>query len=278
MVNDVTWLCLAAGQGTRLRPITESKPKAMVQVRGRPLIDWLTDTARHVDVSDLAVVTGYRGEMIDDHTGDDVKAYRNPDYESTDMVRSLWCGEEALEGPVVLSYSDILYTPSVLRCVLDSPADVAVAVDEEWRSYWSRRHEDPVDDAESLELDARDRITSIGQAVESMAAPEAQYIGLIKLSTEGVEYLREAYEDARRADEAGEYPLESGRPLDELHMTDLLQGMIDRGAPVQATRIRGGWVEIDTPRDLEIARSVCRPTGDGTLNIDRSKSGSTTER
>jgi hypothetical protein len=52
-------------------------------------------------------------------------------------------------------------------------------------------------------------------------------------------------------------------------MTDLLQRVVDRGGDVHAERIAGDWVEIDTPRDLELARSVCHPAGDGTISIDR---------
>jgi Predicted sugar nucleotidyltransferases len=269
MVNDVTWLCLAAGQGTRLRPITNTKPKAMVPVADRPLIDWLTDTARDVGIEDRAVVTGYLSEMLEDRVGD-VVTYENPMYAETDMVSSLWCAQEALNGTVVVSYGDILYKPKVLKTVLKSPHDIAVAVDEQWQAYWERRFEAPTKDAESLLIGQDDRITSIGQSVDSMEAPHAQYIGLIKFSPRGIQHLREVYEAAGRGDHVAGQPFEDQQSFQSLHMTDLIQGLIDRGTPVHAARIQGGWVEIDTLRDLELARSVCHPTGDGTLNIDRS--------
>jgi choline kinase len=269
MVTDVTWLCLAAGQGTRLRPITDEKPKAMVTVEDRPLVDWLTETARQVGIDDIALVSGYRGEMLADHT-EGVRIYDNPDYNNTDMVHSLWCAEEALDGPVVISYSDILYTPAVLKRVAESPHNIAVAVDDEWQSYWDWRHENPTEDAESLELASDGRIRSIGQPVNSMAAPDAQYVGLVKLSPEGVERFREVYQEARESVERSVGA--EGRSFEKLHITDLLQRVIDRGDKVQAERIQGEWVEIDTPRDLDIARIVCRDAGDGTLNIDRTKS------
>lgn len=269
MDEDVTWLCLAAGQGSRLRPITNHKPKAMVSVADRPIVDWLTDTARQVGVEDLVVVTGYNGEMLETHLDRDVRTFENPAYDSTDMLHSLWCAETALEGPVVVSYSDILYTPTVLERVLDSSHDVVVAVDEDWRSYWERRHEDPLEDAESLTLDADDNITSIGQPVDSMRAPEAQYVGLVGFSEAGLEQFRTAYNDAEASAERSIGA--DRRSFEMLHMTDLLQRVVDRGGDVHAERIAGDWVEIDTPRDLELARSVCRPAGDGTLLINRTQ-------
>jgi choline kinase len=269
MHEDVTWLCLAAGKGSRLRPITDDRPKAMVSVADRPLVDWLTDTARQVGIKDLVVVTGYRGEMIKTHLDGDVRTFENPVYDSTDMVHSLWRAEAALEGPVVVSYSDILYTPAVLKRLLNSSHDVAVAVDKDWRSYWERRHEDPLEDAESLVLDAEGRITSVGQPVDSMQEPEGQYVGLIAFSEVGLEQFREAYNNAQASAERTIGA--DGRSFDTLHMTDLLQRVIDRDGDVHAEYIAGDWVEIDTSRDLELARSVCHSAGDGTLTIDRTQ-------
>jgi choline kinase len=239
----------------------------MVSVADRPLVDWLTDTARCVGVDDLVVVTGYRGEVLETHLDADVRTFENASYDSTDMVHSLWCAEAALEGPIIISYSDILYTPSVLKRILNSSHDIAVAVDEDWRSYWERRHEDPLDDAESLALDAESRITSIGQPIDSMREPEGQYIGLIGFSESGFEQFREAYNDAEAAAERRIGANEDS--FETLHMTDLLQTIVDRGGDVHAERIAGDWVEIDTPRDLELARLVCHPAGDGTLSIKR---------
>ncbi|ELZ81076.1 hypothetical protein C453_19105 [Haloferax elongans ATCC BAA-1513] len=249
----------------------------MVPVAGRPLLDWLTGTARSVGIDNLAVVTGYKNEVIEKHVESDVATYHNPEYASTDMVRSLWCARDVLEGPVVLSYSDILYTPEVLQSVVKSPHDIAVAVDNQWQSYWERRHENPIEDAESLRLEADDRIASIGQDVDSISAPEAQYIGLVKLSARGVKSLREAYQKAVNSTSTDQNPFGSQRSFENIHMTDLLQGIIDNGVPVHAEQINAGWVEIDTPRDLEIAESVCHPDTGSTLKIDRKEAGNGTK-
>jgi choline kinase len=240
----------------------------MVSVADRPLVDWLTDTARAVGINDIVLVTGYRSEMLERHVGSDVRCFENPDYENTDMVQSLWCAEDVLEGQVVISYSDILYTPRILERVVSSPHDIVVAVDEQWRAYWERRHENPLEDAESLEMDNDERIVSIGQPVDSIDEPDAQYIGLTKLTSDGVENLHTAYRDARQARVQSDGP---GRSFEKLHMTDLLQQVVARDDEVYGERIAGGWVEIDTPRDFDIAQDVCQSATDGTLNIDRTE-------
>jgi hypothetical protein len=69
-------------------------------------------------------------------------------------------------------------------------------------------------------------------------------MGLIKLSASGARALRELY---ARFDRAATY---EGQPFARMSMTSLLQRAIDEGVRVDAVRVRGGWIEIDTPSDL----------------------------
>ena len=61
---------LAGGLGTRLRPMTETVPKAMIPVAGRPFIDYQVELLRKGGVDDFVVCVGFLGEMIEDHLGD----------------------------------------------------------------------------------------------------------------------------------------------------------------------------------------------------------------
>ncbi|MFW6385460.1 MAG: sugar phosphate nucleotidyltransferase, partial [Halodesulfurarchaeum sp.] len=60
---------LAAGRGTRLQPLTDAKPKALVEVAGRPLLSYVFDALRDLPVHEVVVVIGYRGEDIIDYYG-----------------------------------------------------------------------------------------------------------------------------------------------------------------------------------------------------------------
>lgn len=63
-------MILAAGEGTRLRPITESTPKAMVEVGGRPLIDYALDTVGRAGLTEVVINLHHLGDMIREHVGD----------------------------------------------------------------------------------------------------------------------------------------------------------------------------------------------------------------
>ena len=71
---------LAAGAGTRMRPLTDDRPKAMVPFLGRPLLDWTLAAARECGLSDITVVGGHKSERLE---GYQVHLLRNPDFAST---------------------------------------------------------------------------------------------------------------------------------------------------------------------------------------------------
>ena len=83
---------------------------------------------------------------------------------------------------------------------------------------------------------------------------------------QGVDALKESYAFAGDQEARGESPSHGVRPLAGLYMTDLLQGMIDLGHPLAAVPIDGGWVEVDSIRDLRVAEQL---VAEGRLNPER---------
>jgi choline kinase len=248
-------IILAAGQGTRLRPLTDDRPKCLVELAGRPLLAWTIEAARAAGVSHIVVVGGYKIERLAEF---DVEVVANPDFESTNMVRTLFCAERYFGEGFVMSYGDIAYSPRVLCRLLAEPASVAVSVDRGWRSYWHERFDDPLGDAESLMIDDDGNLTNIGQTPVSLEAIEAQYIGLAAFRGSGVRALIDAYRAAQRQEGAGQRPFGGQRNLDQLYMTDLLQGLIGRGEKLKAVPIDRGWIEVDSVRDLAVAERLVR--------------------
>jgi L-glutamine-phosphate cytidylyltransferase len=244
---------LAAGMGTRLAPLTDGRPKCMVPLHGKPLLHWQLAAAKKAGISAVTLVGGYKAEQLEPFG----RVVRNPDFETTNMVESLWRAKDALKHGALICYGDILCAPRVIAAAAGAPHDVAVAVDSKWKEYWTARFGDPLKDAESLAMDEAGRLRSIGQKVSSVDAIQAQYLGLIRLSAKGAKILVDAY-TAKRADPKAR----------KMFMTDLLQGAIDAGVPVQSVPVSGGWLEIDSRSDLELAEKSTRVSGE-TLDILR---------
>lgn len=249
---------LAAGQGTRLRPLTDNCPKCMVEVQGRSLIERQLDTMRACGIKeeDITVVAGYCSDELKEHLKDTgVSIVVNHEFESTNMVCSLMCAAGIMEqeDDILVSYGDIIYGQAVLQKVLDSEEELSVVVDDGWYGYWSARCENPLEDAETLTYDMEDHLTEIGQKTGDINKVQSQYIGLMRFRGNGLNSVLKICKMAKERTDRGEKLWRTERKYSQMYMTDLLQGMIDEGFKLKALHIQRGWYEIDDSDDLKIA-------------------------
>ena len=253
-------IILAAGQGTRLRPLTDDRPKCMVEVNGRSIIERQLDTMRKCGIleKDITIVAGYRGNILKNKFVDTkMEIIINEDYETTNMVCSLMCARSLMESQedILISYGDIIYNTEVLQKILESDNLASVIVDDGWYSYWSERCENPLDDAETLMFDHDDFLVEIGQKTDDLSRVQSQYIGLMRFKKQGLKALLDLAEEAKRRTLAGEDLWRTGRTYHKMYMTDLLQGLIDEGNKLKAVHIERGWFEIDDCDDLKVVES-----------------------
>ena len=114
---------LAAGQGTRLRPITDNVPKCLVDVGGKSILDRQLEQYRKCGVAerDIVVVCGYKKDVLEERYGNtEIGLVYNSDFGDTNMVYSLMCAEDIFrtEDELIVSYGDIFFTEEVLRKIL----------------------------------------------------------------------------------------------------------------------------------------------------------------
>ena len=239
MVNAII---LAAGEGTRLRPHTLDRPKCMVEIDGKSLIDRQLNVLDHPSINDVVIIGGYKVKMLE---GKADRVKENTRYFETNMVWTLFSAEEELNGDIIVSYGDIVFSREILQSLLDSKFDISVIIDKERESYWCERNENPLDDAESLKLRDDGTIIEIGQKPNSLQEIQGQYIGLMKFSSLGLSQVKKVFHAAKESGKLMDKPLRSA------YMTDLLQAMIEQGVTVNSLPISGGWVEVDTVGDLK---------------------------
>src|SRR4051794_32461561 len=243
--RSVQAIILAAGAGSRLRPLTELRPKCMVELAGVALLERQLVVLQGAGIDDVTVVVGAHAEAVDAPTATLVV---NSDWQRSNMVTSLLCARETLlrGDDVVITYGDIAYEPRVLEALLATDGPVAVVVDRGWQVLWQRRFADPLDDAETLRLRRDNTIAEIGQRPGSLAEIEGQYTGLIKIAADAAPDLV-AHHDRLAASDANDVAL--------MYMTDFIQSLIDSGWPVNAALVDHGWIEIDTPADTVLYES-----------------------
>lgn len=249
MSHVTTAVLLAAGQGLRLRPFTETQPKCLLEAApGLPLLDVQRAVLAAEGVGEHLLVAGWLAHALE---GQGLTILNNERYAETNMVWTLLCARERMVGGAVVGYGDIAYPRQALRAVLNAPGDLAVAVDLDWEPYWRQRFGDPLKDAETLAMRGG-LLTEIGGKPTSLAEIEAQYIGLMRFSPTGAAQLWATF------DACVERGSINGKAPEQAYMTDLLQEVIRAGLPLTAAPFHGGWVEIDTPEDLALPETAAR--------------------
>jgi L-glutamine-phosphate cytidylyltransferase len=243
---------LAAGRGSRMRQLGDERPKCLVELHGRPLLERQVAALTRGGVEEVAVVRGYRRDML---AFQGLAHFDNPRWAETNMVCSLAAAREWLRsGPVIVSYADIFYRAELVRRLVAAPGALVISYDRSWRELWSRRFADPLADAETFRIDGTGRLLEIGGKTTRIEDIGGQYMGLLKFTPEAwriIETSLESMEDAAR---------------DRLDMTSLLRRLLAAHAlPIATLPTDGQWGEIDNPSDVELYETML---GAGELTLE----------
>jgi dTDP-glucose pyrophosphorylase len=120
---------LAAGRGTRMRELTAEIPKPMMEVRRKPVLQYIIEGLRDADVGDLLVVVGYRADAVRKFFGDGSRFNVAIQYvtqtvqDGTGRVLDL-ARDFVADRPFILAYGDILVDPTNYKRLIDLPEDV----------------------------------------------------------------------------------------------------------------------------------------------------------
>lgn len=224
-------IILAAGRGTRMRELTDSVPKPMVEVGGKPILAHIVEGLRDAGVSHFLIIIGYRKEVIVNHFGDGsafgvVIAYREQIHQDgTGKVVALgreFCGSD----PFILSYGDILVDPAsyvpltqpgeeemilTVRYTEDASKGGAVYVNERFE----------VVDLREKQLPEEARTNWYNAGIYCFRATIFPYIDRLEKSPRG-----------------------------EYELTDAIRAMAHAGKKVMALEIKGFWADIRDPEIL----------------------------
>jgi choline kinase len=244
-------IILAAGRGSRMGSLGNERPKCLIELGGKPLIERQVAALRAGGIDEVGVVRGYRPEMI---ALPDITYFDNPRWAESNMVTSLAVAADWLHvGSVIVSYADIFYRRELVRRLATAAGDLVISYDRNWRMLWSRRFADPLSDAETFRIDEAGVLVEIGGKTRNIEEIKGQYMGLLKFTPPAwreVESLRAELEPAAR---------------DRLDMTGLLRRLLGHGFPIATLGTEGNWGEIDNPDDLELYE---RMVADGELRLD----------
>ena len=237
-------IILAAGKGDRLMPLTSNKPKCCIEFNGISLLQYQLNTFAKANINKVSIVAGYMYKEIEKYG---LNTILNDNYASSNMVKSLFFNDNFynnLDEDLIISYGDIIYEYKNLIKLLSAKTDISIIVDLNWINLWKIRMDNPLNDAESLLINENDQIIEIGQKVTSYSKIQGQYTGLILVKKKKIQEIRKYY-----------LSINNGS-LDNLYMTDFIQLLINNGNKVNAVKVKGGWLEFDTVKDLRVYENL----------------------
>ncbi len=242
---------VAAGFEKNIWPLNSDKPKAMLEIKGKTLLERQAGLLLKAGVHPVSVVTGYKHEKV---SAPSVQTIFNPRYKDTHMLYSLFAAKEQMKDKFLFLYGDVLFEEFVLSRLLKTKHDITLVVQEVLPSYrmdagYSKPQRDWVRLSGGEDVDAPRRVEEIGHHLGRDGA-NGEFIGLAHFSKHGAAVLRAAYDKALTRNG---HAFQNAPNLKKAQFTDMIQELIDRGEKVSAIVIRSGWIDIETFEDYQKA-------------------------
>lgn len=259
-----TAVILAAGYEKDLMPLVADRPKTMLEIKGKSILERQISGLKNSGVGRVAVVRGYQSQKINIPN---VQYFENERFQDTYILHSLFCAEKVMEGPLLVIYGDILFDDSIITKLLKAQGDIRLVVDRAWRDHYFGNGNGSKSIPKGSELvvtssmhannqrfmspEEPDQITQIGlQRIDTDKAT-GEFVGIAYFSKKGVQILKEVYHQALKRHASG--PFQEAGSIEKASLADIIQEIIDLGHKVNSVDIYKGWLEIDTFEDYKRA-------------------------
>ena len=225
---------IAAGEGTRLRPLTEDKPKGMVEVAGKPILTHCFEDLVELGADELVVVVGYKKEKIVSHYDDEFRGVPityTHQREPKGIAHALLTAEEHVDDDFMVMLGDNVFEANLADVVnrqRESRADAAFLVEA-------------VDWEEASRYGVCDT-NKYGEIVEVVEKPEEPPSNLVMTGfytfTPAIFHACHLVQPSDR---------------DEYEISDAIDLLLHSGRTIDAIRMDGWRVDVGYPEDRELA-------------------------
>jgi choline kinase len=237
---DLTAIILAAGLGSRLRPLTDTTPKCLLDVGGETILARQLERIAAAGIRRAVVVTGYRAEAVESHLranrpAIEVALAPNLEYASTGNCMSVLAARSRVNGAgIVICDGDVVLTGDALQRLVAETAHSALLLDTGTQL---------AEEEMKALLDSHGTVRRLSKAL-APAECAGESIGIQKVSGPALPIFWATLESMREAGDTQGY------------YEDAFQRMINAGVSFRTVPIgHHEWTEIDDLADLEDARA-----------------------
>ena len=217
---------MAAGIGKRLHALNIKKPKCLISIGSTTLIRRSVNLIVSKGISDITVVVGYKSDLIHNELNNDVTYFENPDFHSTNSIKSLWYAKDLLEDNVLLLNGDLYYEHGILDYAINQTNPVVMLAD-------STR----IDNADYRFSFSGDQINQFGKHLTNHET-DGEYVGIVRIDQSFIKTFKDALEAM----------IISGKS--NIWWEDVLYSFIEKRIPIHYFDVAGTfWSEVDTLQD-----------------------------
>lgn len=239
-------IVLAASRGKALAELTEDRPKVMLPVGGKPLLQRLVTSFKKRGINNISVVAGYKAESI--NVGG-LKLIKNNFFDHTSELASLICAKEQFSDDMLITYGDLLFRGYVLEDLLESDHPITLVVDSLIEASHISGSPDyaycsSADDRAMLGQDID--LIKINNKVDGSEQPQGRWIGMLRITGEGRKWFEKVLDQLQKRNDPDQ-------KFDQLGMPDLLNELVTQNYPIKVFYINGHWLDINTLDDLDRA-------------------------
>ena len=258
--EPITAIIAAAGFEKPLLPLIQDKPKCLLDIKGKTILERQITVLNECNIKDITLVRGYQKEAID---LPNIRYYDNDLYEETGELHSFFCAEHEMKGRCLLLFGDIIFDAMVAQKLLKSPAEITIVVDLAWQDRQLQKfpgvqttpdlvllESPPGKSYRYVTPEEANRVTKIGRDLPHDQA-HGEFIGLTMVSAQGMEMIKQAYRNAK--ERTAKPGFHESMDLKKASLTDMIQELIETGHEVHCVPIYKGWMDIDSFEDYQRA-------------------------
>jgi len=240
-------IIIAAGSATRLGKLTDKKPKGLLEINGKSIIQRQIELFKKYNINDIIIITGPHKEFGISN----VTYVEDLNYENHDVLGSLMAASNFLNGEVLTCYSDILFDEEILKQILNFNGEIGIPIDLDWEKNYINRVQHPKSEADNVILNQK-TILKIKKNISFCNSNEVigEFLGPIIFSKNGSKIFVETYEKLRNTHNGN---FHNSLSLKKAYLTDMIQELIDNNIKIDPIIITGKWCEIDTVEDFKKA-------------------------
>jgi L-glutamine-phosphate cytidylyltransferase len=240
-------IIIAAGSATRLGKLTDKKPKGLLEINGKSIIQRQIELFKKYNIDDIIVITGPHKEFGISN----VTYVEDVNYENHDVLGSLMAASNFLNGEVLTCYSDILFDEEILKQILNFNGEIGIPIDLDWEKNYINRIQHPKSEADNVILNQK-TILKIKKNISFCNSNEVigEFLGPVIFSENGSKIFVETYKKLQNTHNGH---FHNSPSLKKAYLTDMIQELIDNNIKIDPIIISGKWCEIDTIEDFKKA-------------------------